>query len=327
MAIRISTNAGAVAANYHLGVNSTKLERSMARLASGQRINRPSDDAGGLAVSMKLKSAINRLSGAELNIQNGISFLEVQDGILESIGNIIDRMSELKGLSRDVMKNARDQATYNREFKDLQLQLKDMISGTFNGVSLFARYTEAKGATETIFDIDGGQASNDHTIDVFTSADGEAGAKVSIHKALAWSALTFNSGDLTSQLEYADGIANVNAAQNAEETDAVDFTLAAQDLNSSINLSNISVGVFLAAMENVAGLRAQNGATMSRLEFQEVNIAKQRSNMEAALGRIRDVDMGKESAELAKYNVLRQASAAMLAQANTSPEVALMLIR
>ena len=166
----------------------------MARLASGQRINRPSDDAGGLAVSMKLKSAINRLSGAELNIQNGISFLEVQDGILESIGNIIDRMSELKGLSRDVMKNARDQATYNREFKDLQLQLKDMISGTFNGVSLFARYTEAKGATETIFDIDGGQASNDHTIDVFTSADGEAGAKVSIHKALAWSALTFNSG-------------------------------------------------------------------------------------------------------------------------------------
>ena len=295
MAIRISTNAGAVSANYHLGVNSTKLERSMARLASGQRINRPSDDAGGLAVSMKLKSAINRLSGAELNIQNGISFLEVQDGILESIGNIIDRMSELKGLSRDVMKNARDQATYNREFKDLQLQLKDMISGTFNGVSLFARYTEPKGATETIFDIDGGQASNDHTIDVFTSADGEAGAKVSIHKALAWSALTFNSGDLTSQLEYADGIANVNAAQNAEETDAVDFTLAAQDLNSTINLTNISVGVFLAAMENVAGLRAQNGATMSRLEFQEVNIAKQRSNMEAALGRIRDVDMGRRA--------------------------------
>ena len=327
MAIRISTNAGAVSANYHLGVNSTKLERSMARLASGSRINRPSDDAGGLAVSMKLKSAINRLSGAELNIQNGISFLEVQDGILESIGNIIDRMSELKGLSRDVMKNDRDQATYNREFKDLQLQLKDMISGTFNGVSLFARYTESKGSTETIFDIDGGQASKDHTIDVFTSADGEAGAKVSIHKALAWSALTFNSEDLTSQLAYSTGANNATNAQGADESDAVDFTLAAQDLNSTINLDNISVGVFLAAMENIAGLRAQNGSTMSRLEFQEVNIARQRSNMESALGRIRDVDMGKESAELAKYNVLRQASAAMLAQANTSPEIALMLIR
>jgi len=225
------------------------------------------------------------------------------------------------------MKNARDQATYNREFKDLQLQLKDMISGTFNGVSLFARYTESKGDTETIFDIEGGQASNDHTIDVFTSADGEAGAKVSIHKALAWSALTFNSGDLAAKKEYADGIAAVATAQAADEQTAVDFTLAAQDLGSTINLGNVSVGVFLAAMENIAGLRAQNGATMSRLEFQEVNISRQRSNMEAALGRIRDVDMGAESTRMAKYSVLRQASAAMLAQANTSPEVALMLIR
>ena len=207
MAIRISTNAGAVAANYHLGVNSTKLERSMARLASGTRINRPSDDAGGLAVSMKLKSAINRLSGAEFNIQNGISFLEVQDGILESIGNIIDRMSELKGLSRDVMKNASDQQTYNREFKDLQLQLKDMIRGTFNGVSLFAAFatdntTGKTTAVEAVFDINGTKASQDHTIDVYTSPDGSAGAKVSIHKALAWSALTFNSASLGSQIRY-----------------------------------------------------------------------------------------------------------------------------
>jgi flagellin len=348
MAIRISTNAGAVAANYHLGVNSTKLERSMARLASGTRINRPSDDAGGLAVSMKLKSAINRLSGAELNIQNGISFLEVQDGILESIGNIIDRMSELKGLSRDVMKNASDQQTYNREFKDLQLQLKDMIRGTFNGVSLFAGFatdnsTGKTNTTEAIFDINGTRASQDHTIDVYTSPDGSAGAKVSIHKALAWSALTFNSRTLSStdgthQLAYTSAYAagdtdstgaHVTAGTlgGVTEKDELVFTLAAKDLNSTINLDNVSVGVFLTAMENVAALRAQNGATMSRLEFQEVNISRQRSNMEAALGRIKDVDMGAESTRMAKYSVLRQASAAMLAQANTSPEVALMLIR
>ena len=163
-----------------------------------RRINRPSDDAGGLAVSMKLKSAINRLSGAELNIQNGISFLEVQDGILESIGNIIDRMSELKGLSRDVMKNASDQQTYNREFKDLQLQLKDMIRGTFNGVSLFAAFatdnTTGKECNEAV-SLTLMEPRHHRIIPLmcYTSADGSAGAKVSIHKALAWSALTFNS--------------------------------------------------------------------------------------------------------------------------------------
>jgi flagellin len=343
MALHISTNAGAVSANYYLGKNSKSLERSMARLASGLRISRPSDDAGGLAVSMKLKAAVNRLKGAELNIQNGISFLEVQDGILESIGNIVDRMSELKGLSRDVMKNANDQETYNREFKDLQLQLKDMISGTFNGVSLFAGYaTDSNGnvdpSAESIFAIDGSRPTLDNTIDVFTSADGSAGAKVSIHKALAWSALTFNSANLSStdgshQLAYsaAYGSGSTSSASldldNVDESTEMVFTLAAQDLDSTINLSNVSVNVFLSALENIAALRAQNGSTMSRLEFQEVNLSRQRSNMEAALGRITDVDMGAESTRMAKYNVLRQSSAAMLAQANQSPEIVLMLLR
>ena len=339
MGLQISTNAGAVSANYYLGKNSKSLEKSMARLASGLRIARPSDDAGGLAVSMKLKAAVNRLKGAELNIQNGISFLEVQDGILESIGNIVDRMSELKGLSRDVMKNANDQETYNREFKDLQLQLKDIIAGTFNGVSLFARYSsDANGnvtGNEAIFAIDGSLAGNDHTIDVYTSADGSAGAKVSIHKALAWSALTIDSSDLTKQLGYSaweDGDGGTPASDsldlaNTDESTAMTFTLAAQSLDKTINLNNVSVNVFLTALENIAALRAQNGSTMSRLEFQEVNLSRQRSNMEAALGRITDVDMGAESTRMAKYNVLRQSSAAMLAQANQSPEVVLMLLR
>ena len=59
----------------------------------------------------------------------------------------------------------------------------------------------------------------------------------------------------------------------------------------------------------------------------KVNLSRQRGNMEAALGRITDVDMGAESTRMAKYNVLRQSSAAMLAQANQSPEVVLMLLR
>lgn len=362
MSLYISTNQGAVTANYHLGRNSTELQRSMQKLASGTRITRPSDDAGGLAVSMKLSAAINRLAGAEKNIQNGISYLEVQDGILESIGTIVDRMSELKGLSRDVMKNENDQKTYNREFKDLQIQLKDMISGTFNGVSLFARFADdntgggVSSTDEAVFNIDGAYANRDHTVDVFTSAEGSAGAKVSIHKSLAWSALTFDSSQIDTrttgvrQLNYGaayeDNTANldelnvavgntvntVSAASLANEqvmgeTTQLTFTLAAESLDKAINLHNVSVGVFLAAMENVAALRAQNGSTMSRLEFQAINLSRQRTNMEAANGRIKDVDMGSETTRMAKYSVLRQASAAMLAQANTAPEVALMLIR
>jgi flagellin len=78
-------------------------------LSSGQKITKSSDDPGGLAVSMKLNSVMNRLSGAISNVQNAISYLEVQDGALENVGGIMARMSELKALSaQDPMKNDQD---------------------------------------------------------------------------------------------------------------------------------------------------------------------------------------------------------------------------
>jgi flagellin len=66
---------------------------------------------------------------------------------------------------------------------------------------------------------------------------------------------------------------------------------------------------------------------MSRVTFASDNISLQKTNMKAALGRIVDVDIAEESMEMAKYNILTQASAAMLAQANTTSDVALMLLR
>ena len=87
------------------------------------------------------------------------------------------------------------------------------------------------------------------------------------------------------------------------------------------------MGVFTQALQNIATLRADNGASMSRLRFASDNISTTKTNMEAANGRIVDVDIASESTRLAKYNVLVQASASMLAQANTTGDVALMLIR
>jgi flagellin len=92
-------------------------------------------------------------------------------------------------------------------------------------------------------------------------------------------------------------------------------------------LADVSVGVFTRALENVATLRADNGASMSRLSFAADNISTTKTNMEAANGRIIDVDIAQESTRMAKYNILVQASASMLAQANSSSDVALMLIR
>jgi flagellin len=261
---------------------------------------------------MKLESSISRLAGAHKNVQNAISFLEVQDGVLESAGKVVNRMIELKGLSQDVMKNSSDIGNYNREFQDLQGQLYDMTSVKFNGVSLFAQFSSEASNAEGVFN----DTALDNTVSVYVSADGTTGPKVSVSKSLLLSALTINASTLAAA-KFSDGATAGNGINS----------LASASAATRIDLDDISVGVFTQALQNVATLRSDNGASMSRLNFASDNIAVTKTNMEAANGRIVDVDIAAESTRLAKYNVLIQASASMLAQANTSSDVALMLIR
>ncbi len=322
MPLTINTNAAAANAGFHLARNSQSLQQSLNRLSSGRRINRPSDDSGGLAVSMKLRSSINRLNGASNNVQNGISFLEVQDGILEAAGRIVDRMTELKGMSQDMMKNSFDNSTYNNEFQDLQIQLYDVTQQTFNGVSLFAQFN-SEGGNGVFYAIPTNSSrSFDNTVSIFVSSDGSAGAKVSLNKSLLLSALTINSNTLKSSI-FATTAKNNSAVAGSSGV----FSFASSNIGGTMSLDKVSSGVFTKALENIAGLRAQNGGTMSRLTFAADNIARQTTNMEAAYGRIVDVDIAAESTRLAKYNVLIQTSAAMLAQANSNTDIALMLLR
>ena len=317
MPLNITSNAAASSASYYLAKNQAALQKSMTRLASGKKIVAPYDDPGSLSVSMKLNASISRLSGAQNNLQNSISYLEVQDGILESAGKILNRMNELKGLaSQDPMKSAQDIASYDNEFRDLQVQLYQMSEQTFNGVSLFANFA-VDTSTESVFRND----STNNTISIHTSPDGSNGSKVSLHKAALLGALTLRS-DTKAAAAFST---QNNAAATAGAADV--FSFAAESIADVMTLDKVSSAVFEQALANVAFLRAQVGGTMSRVTFAAENLSLQKTNMKAALGRIVDVDIAEESTELAKNNILTQASAAMLAQANTSTDVALMLLR
>ena len=115
MTLSINTNIAATRASKYLATNHQNLQKSLDRLSSGKRITSASDDAGGLAVSMKLEHSINGLEGAAKNISNAISLLQVQDGILDSAGQIVSRMGELKSMYSDVTKSSTDKNNYNDE--------------------------------------------------------------------------------------------------------------------------------------------------------------------------------------------------------------------
>ena len=319
MPVTISNNSAVASASYYLDKNQQALQMTIKRLASGKRIVSPNEDPGTLAVTMKLNAAVNRLSGAKNNVQNGISFVEVQDGVLETVGRIVGRMAELKGMAtQDPMKSSQDVQSYNNEFVDLQKQLRDVSAQTFNGVSLFADFaTSADGTVSgTSAEFRGNDAA-DNTIEIFTSSEGSSGTKISLYKSAVLSALTVDASDLT----------KVNTSGAGKNGNV--FGLFASDTGATISLgeSGLSMGVFEQALSNVAYLRAQTGGGMSRLTFAADSISSMETNLRSAIGRIEDVDIAAESANLAKYSILTQASAAMVAQANSTSDIALMLLR
>lgn len=137
MSVVINTNYSATVASNNLAASNASLQKSLNRLSSGSKIVSPADDAGGLAVSMKLSAAARRQGAVASNIGNAISLLQSQDGAMKVTAKVLERISELKVLYNDVTKSSSDKANYDAEFVALKAQLVSNASEKFNGVTMF----------------------------------------------------------------------------------------------------------------------------------------------------------------------------------------------
>jgi len=290
--ISINTNTASSLAAYNLGSTSTNLQRSLQRLSSGSRINSSFDDAGGLAVSMKLSASIRRTETTQANVNNSISLLQTQDGVMKNAEKVLTRMAELASLATDVTKSTNDLALYQSEVNSLKVQLGSLIAEEFNGVSLF------EGTAGTSTSVALGTAG---TLAVYTSEDG--GQSVSI-----------------SQL-------NLGFLSNTNGVGTTISTTTTVGVNISTNaLATAAVSRLNTAIQNLATLRATNGSEQARLTFAADMLAINKVNLESANSRIADLDIASESANLARLNILQQAGTAMLAQANMATQSVLRLL-
>lgn len=135
--VTLNKNIASTWAAYSLGNTHASMQKSLTRLSSGMRINSSVDDAGGLAVSMKLSASIRRAEATQANINNAISGLQTQDGALESAQKVLTRMAELAQLSADVSKSTDDTSLYQTEFNALTSTLVAIAAEEFNGNAMF----------------------------------------------------------------------------------------------------------------------------------------------------------------------------------------------
>lgn len=137
MGLRISTNTSAMNAQRTMMGTRLALDKSLERLASGSRINHAGDDAAGLAISENLRAQVRGLRQAKRNAQDGISLIQVSEGGLNEVGNMLIRLRELAiQAASDTIGDTERQFT-DREFQQLKQEIDRIANVTqFNGTPL-----------------------------------------------------------------------------------------------------------------------------------------------------------------------------------------------
>lgn len=261
-----------------------ELSYSMRRLSSGTKGVR--DDAAGVAISEQMRSQIRGTGMARNNVENGLSMLQTADGWLQEISNILVRMSELSIEAGDASMTGSDRTNIQTEFRQLQSQLTDIgnRNAMYNGKNLFSTgFTASAGATIQI-GANAGQTMSLVLTDL-RSAGSTTMSTNAWNTVLGTTSIFLSAGTQASALEGADR--SVTRVQ-----EAISF---------------------------ITSKRAAFGGQMSRLEQARSGLRTYEDNISAAESKIRDVDMARESSELAKQQIKSQVGNAMMAQANQLP--------
>ena len=232
--ISINTNSAASAASYNLSKSNVSLQKSLNRLSSGLRINSSIDDAGGLAVSMKLSASIRRTEATATGVSNALSYLQTQDGVLKAAGDVLTRMAELASLAQDVTKSTSDVANYQTEYASLITQIADLGTESFNGINL----VDSTSALAVVSKEDGTSVTlggADLTVATYTSAFGSLTAGAAAQAALVTTAITgigslrAQNGADQSRLTFAGDMLAVNKTNlEAANSRIIDVDVAAE---------------------------------------------------------------------------------------------------
>lgn len=293
MGMRIRTNVTSLIAQRHLTNNNRGLGESLERLSSGLRINKSKDDAAGLAVSENMRGKIRGLNQAKRNAGDAVSMLQVAEGAMNEMGNILIRMRELTVQAASDTLGDRDRSFLNREYQQLGNEI-DRIASTaeFNGNKFFIEGENPR--DEYVIQVGPNNTTPDQNQDTLS---------------IDLKGLKFTTKDLGIGTGAEIGPVTMTSGAPSRSDIAEKLT----------TLDN--------ALERIASERGTLGSLQSRVGSTINNLSISIENLATARSRIRDVDFGAETSKLAQQRILTQSTMSVLAQANQTPEMALNLLR
>jgi flagellin len=309
MSLVINTNVASLNAQRSLAASGAELKTAMERLSSGKKINSAADDAAGFAIAERMTAQIRGLNMATKNATDGLSMIATVENATNDVTDMLHRIRELAVQAANDTNSSTDRGYLQKEVDSLLNEINRVASQTvYNGAEVLdGSRSGAANAQQIQVGTDSGQSISFEIDAVDTDTLG-----------LSLDSFTARSGATPAAIDDMSG-----------ETAATSATLATGEKISVLTAADASIalGKVTAAIELVAGGRAELGAVSNRLEYTVSNLMNVAEYTTAARSRIEDADFAAESARLAKAQVLQQTGTAMLAQANASQQLALSLFR
>lgn len=226
MGLRINTNVASLNAQRNLRGTRLGMNKSLEKLSSGQRINRAGDDAAGLAISENLKAQVRGLKQAERNAEDGISLVQIAEGALSEVSNILIRLRELSVQAASDTIGATERKFLNVEFEQLTSEIDRIANSTeFNRVPLL-------NGTGAVFDIQIG-TRNDPISDRLTFDASSADVNVA--------ALGLNLASVADKISAQNSLSAIDQAIISVSGIRADFGALQNRLQSTVN--NIAVSI------------------------------------------------------------------------------------
>ena len=329
----INTNISATIATNAMARNERQMSTAMERLSTGLRINSAKDDAAGLAISSRMKAVVSGLTMASKNANDAISMLEVAEGATLEISNMLIRMRELAVQSASGTYSDTDRDALDLEFGALMSEIDRIAKNTtWNTMSILNGddvYTAS--AAKTSLDIQLGPNSSQimtlefkswvPSVTIDTQAKNADGTVANGSAQASPGPVQDNAGATSA---FGDAI----LYYDEDALDSANNPLGATAINiDKVENAAFAINQLDKAILGVATERAKYGAYMSRLEHSSDNLLNVAQNTDQSRSRIEDADYAVETSELARTQIISQASTAMLAQANQSKQSVLQLLQ
>ncbi len=236
MGLRINTNTASLNAQRNLHGTRRGMNTALERLSSGQRINRAGDDAAGLAISENLKAQIRGLRQAERNAEDGISLVQIAEGALGEVSNILIRLRELSVQAASDTIGSTERKFLNVEFEQLTSEIDRIANSTeFNRVPLL-------NGTGAVFDIQIG-TRNDPIADRLTFDASSADVNIA--------ALGLNLASVADKISSQNSLSAIDEAIVSVSGIRADFGALQNRLQSTINNIQVSTENLSAANSRI----------------------------------------------------------------------------